>query len=276
MDLQVDIQCYSEVNTDFLQIQQRQKFYENIKSMDKQARSVWGTSQVIVENESAFKPGGTAIVTMGRSAGRVKKSGIDTMGRWTYQLLDGKGGKDILIVSVYQCCKQPTNSKGITAYHQQEIILSETNRVDRDPRRNFYRDIKKFLQEFMTDENSSITPILLGDWNEECKGTSTSQKLCDDFGLVNIFNQVHPNHKQFKTYMRGSRTIDFALASPELAHRVTNFVYEPFMYRLKGDHRAYYFDIGEEVLFGNILPFFVLVLYMPPKNLFSFFYYLFG
>jgi hypothetical protein len=51
--------------------------------------------------------------------------------------------------------------------------------------------------------------------------------------------------------MRGSRTIDFAVAPPELANKVTNFVYEPFMYRLKGDHRAYYFDIGEDVLFGN-------------------------
>jgi hypothetical protein len=113
--------------------------------------------------------------------------------------------------------------------------------------------MKKFLKEIMPDENSTnskITPILLGDWNEECKGTSTSQKLCDEFGLVNIFKQVHPNQKQFKTYMRGSRTIDFTLAPPELAHRVTYFVYEPFMYRLKGDHRAYYFDIGEEVLFG--------------------------
>jgi hypothetical protein len=100
------------------------------------------------------------------------------MGRWTYQVLDGKGGKDILIVSVYQCCKQPKNSKGITAYHQQEIMLSETNRVDRNPRRNFYRDMKKFLKEIMPDENianNNITPILLGDWNEECKGTSTSQ-----------------------------------------------------------------------------------------------------
>jgi hypothetical protein len=251
MDLNVDIQCYSEVNTDFLQTQQRQKFYENTKSMDRQARAVWGTSQVVVENKSAFKPGGTAIVSLGKTAGRVKKSGTDSMGRWTYQVLDGKGGKDILIVSVYQCCKQPTNPKGITAYHQQEIMLSETNRVDRDPRRNFYKDLKKFLNEFLTDENNNITPILLGDWNEECKGTSTSQKLCDYFGFVNIFNQVHPNHKQFKTYMRGSRTIDFALAPPELANRVSNFVYEPFMYRLKGDHRAYYFDIGEEVLFGN-------------------------
>jgi hypothetical protein len=57
--------------------------------------------------------------------------------------------------------------------------------------------------------------------------------------------------KKFKTYIRGSRTIDFALAPPELAQRVTNFVYKSFMYRLKGDHRAYYFDIREKVLFGN-------------------------
>jgi hypothetical protein len=251
MDQQVDVQCYSEVNTDFLQTQQRQQFYENTKAMDRQARSVWGTSHVVVDNKSAFKPGGTAIVAMGKTAGRVKKSGMDSMGRWTYQLLDGKGGKDILIVSIYQCCKQPTNPNGITAYHQQEIMLSETNRVDRDPRRNFYRDIKAFLNNQLTPENNKITPIVIGDWNEECKGTATSQKLCDEFGLVNIFDKVHPNQEQFKTYMRGTRTIDFALAPPELANKVTNFTYEPFMYRLKGDHRAYYFDIGEEVLFGN-------------------------
>jgi hypothetical protein len=132
--------------TDFLQTQQRQKFYENTKWINRQAISVWGTSQVVVDNKSAFKPVGSAIVTMGLTAGRVKKSGVDSMGRWTYQVLDGKGGKDVLIVSVYQCCKQPTNSKGITAYHQQEIMLSETNRVDQDPRRNFYRDIYRYCQ----------------------------------------------------------------------------------------------------------------------------------
>jgi hypothetical protein len=38
MDLLVDIQCYSEVNTEFLQTQQRQKFYENTKWMSRQAR----------------------------------------------------------------------------------------------------------------------------------------------------------------------------------------------------------------------------------------------
>jgi hypothetical protein len=70
MDLQFDIQCYSEVDTDFLQIQQRKKkSYENTKWMNRKARSVWGTSQVVVDNESNFKPDGSAIVTMGRTAG---------------------------------------------------------------------------------------------------------------------------------------------------------------------------------------------------------------
>ena len=45
--------------------------------------------------------------------------------------------------------------------------------------------------------------------------------------------------------------IDFTLAPPEIADSVNNFVYEPFLYRLKGDHRAFYFDIPEEVLFGD-------------------------
>lgn len=29
-------------------------------------------------------------------------------------------------------------------------------------------------------------------------------------------------------------------------------MYEPFFYRLKGDHRAFFFDIPENVLFGKI------------------------
>jgi hypothetical protein len=65
------------------------------------------------------------------------------------------------------------------------------DRVDQDPRWNFYRDLKLFLgtKTFMTDDKTVI-PILLGDWYEECKGMSTLQRLCDDFGLVNLFDRL--------------------------------------------------------------------------------------
>jgi hypothetical protein len=249
MDLSIDIQCYSEVNRNFLRTDQRHIYFEGTKAMDRSSKAVWGTS--LFTTDSKYKPGGTAIISRGKTAGRVKKSGSDKLGRWTYQLLDGQGEKDILIVCVYQCCKRPTNPGGHTAYHQQEVLLSERDSTDRDPRRNFFKDIKDFITKFLSHENSTIIPFIVGDWNEECKGTSSSQKLCNEFGLVNIFTRLYPEHKQFKTHIRGSRTIDFALTFPDIADKVTNFVYEPFKYRLKGDHRAFYFDIGEKQLFGN-------------------------
>jgi hypothetical protein len=215
MDLEIDIQCYAEVNCNFLRSDQRQLFFEGTKAMDRSSKAIWGTS--LFTTDSKYNPSRTAIVARGKTAGRVKKSGSDKLGRWTYQLLDGQGEKHVLIVSIYQCCKRPANPGGHTAYHQQEVLLSERDSTDRDPRRNFFQDIKQFTKKFISNTESVIVPFIIGDWNEECKGTSTSQKLRNEFGLVNIFNRMYPDHKQFKTQIRGSRTIDFALTFPDMA-----------------------------------------------------------
>jgi hypothetical protein len=132
LDLSIDIQGYSEQNRDFLKQSQRQAFQEATTRMDRHSRAIWGTSQVIVEGD--YKPGGTALITFGKTAGRVKERGSDPLGRWTYQILDGKGNKEVLIMNVYQCCKSPTNPTGITAYHQQTIMLSEMDKTDTNPR----------------------------------------------------------------------------------------------------------------------------------------------
>ena len=114
----------------------RTDLVKTIKKMDKQARSVWGTSQFVSNSE--YKPGGTSIITLGKTAGRVKDWGHDPLGRWTYQLLRGRGDTNILIVSIYQCCNNKRKNQKKTAYHQQQIMLSELDREDTDPRRNFY------------------------------------------------------------------------------------------------------------------------------------------
>ena len=62
---------------------------------------------------------------------------------------------------------------------------------------------------------------------------------------------IYPEEKTFKTYLCGSRRIDFALAFPETAECITNIVYEPFHYRLSGDHRGFFIDFDEKRLFGN-------------------------
>ena len=198
------------------------------------------------------KPGGTAVVAFGKTVRRVIKQGTDDLGRWTWMALEGADNTVILVMSIYQSCRNPTNPQGRTAHHQQEVLLSERNRTDTDPRRNFYRDMCKFLQKFKKDTEQKVRPLLIGDWNEECMGSSNSKKLCDEFGLANIFHGKHPNHKKFKTYQEGSRFIDYGLIHRDLLHEIEIVTYKPFGYRKgKGDHRGWYFDIRERRMFGN-------------------------
>ena len=51
--------------------------------------------------------------------------------------------------------------------------------------------------------------------------------------------------------MQGHCYINFVFAPRWVWLKVSSMVYEPFLYRLKGDHRAFYFDIREDNLFGN-------------------------
>ena len=94
--------------------------------------------------------------------------------------------------------------------------------------------------------------MLVGDWNEECIGKSNSKKICDEFGLVNIFHGKYPNHEKCKTYQEGSKFIDHCLIHCDLIDKVDQVTYEPFGYRQgKKDHRGWYFDIQKIDLFGN-------------------------
>ena len=103
-----------------------------------------------------------------KTAKRVIKQGIDDLGRWSWMALEGADNTVILVMSIYQSCRSPTNPQGKTAYHQQETLLSERNKTDRDPRRNFYKDMCKFLQKFEKETEQTVLPLLIGDCNEEC------------------------------------------------------------------------------------------------------------
>ena len=150
---------------------------------------------------------------------------------------EGADNKVILIMSIYQCCRNPNNPQEKTAYHQQETMLSERNKTDCDPRKNFYKDMSNFLRKFGREIEQKVLPILIGDWNEECMGRSNSKKVCDEFGLVNICHGKFPNHEKFKTYQEGSTFIDYGLIHRDLFDKIEIVTYEPFRYQKgKGDH----------------------------------------
>lgn len=141
LDLDIDIQCYSEVNADVLQPKVRQKFYEYPRLIDKSMQLVWSTSKIPIINE--YKPGGTGICINGKAASRIEKSHNDEYSRWSYQVLDGKGKKEVLIISVYQCCKFKVPN---TAYQQEMKMHTLDDKKKIDPRKLFYRDITAMIK----------------------------------------------------------------------------------------------------------------------------------
>ena len=96
-----------------------------MKKSDRASKSVWGASEINVGND--YKPGGTAIVAFGKTTRRVIQQGIDDLGRWSWMAFKEEDNKVILVISIYQCCKNPINPQEKTAYHQQETMLSEKN-----------------------------------------------------------------------------------------------------------------------------------------------------
>ena len=106
--------------------------------MNRTSRSLWSNSDITCPTN--YKPGGTGIVARGVSSSRIKEGDNDKLGRWSYQIFDGKGKRDVMIISIYQCCNSSTSEGLITAHKQQVMQLSAMKRKDKNPRNNFKKD----------------------------------------------------------------------------------------------------------------------------------------
>lgn len=124
MDLDVDVQGFSEINASVLNTKLRQRFQDILWTTDRDAKATWATS--LVSSASDFKPGESTLVTFGKTALRLKVSGGDRMGRWNYHLLSGKRTREILVINMYQCCINVAAAAGkSTTFQQVQIMLGE-------------------------------------------------------------------------------------------------------------------------------------------------------
>ena len=73
------------------------------------------------------------MIAFDKTARRVIKQGYNEIGQWSWMVFEGEKNKVILVMSIYQRCKNPTNPTGKAAYHQQETMLLKRNRTDCDP-----------------------------------------------------------------------------------------------------------------------------------------------
>ena len=109
-----------------------------------------------------------------------------------------------------------------------------------NPRTNFSVDIQSFIEEKLAENTGICIPFIVGDWNETCKGNSSSQKLCDWFWLVDARASINLNHPELNTFRDGSRRIFLSpVTSTFILPWIKSFIYELFKYRLSGDHRGF-------------------------------------
>ena len=100
-------------------------------------------------SDTAYQPGGTAMILRGNCCGRLYRRGSDPLGRITWMALHGKGAGCIIIVTAYRVCK----NKGITAcpdtaYMREWEALREQGNLDPDPRNQVLNNISKLLYEW--------------------------------------------------------------------------------------------------------------------------------
>ena len=191
------------------------------------------------------------ILTQGASIGRLISSGQDEMGRWSYHTYSCKNFCRLTITSVYQPCTQCILENGrvrtLTVTAQHTSLLQQQGHHE-TPRQVFITD----LCQFITDQHTQGNGVLLArDYNEELdiqyKGIT---KLCSDFHLVDLMYHL-TGREDFATYARGSKCIDYILCDAWVSDASIQGCYEPFQYRLKGDHRAMVIDFDTNILFGN-------------------------
>jgi hypothetical protein len=187
--IQADLRAIIEHNLDTTNMDVRQTCYDIAKqTFPHFALEMTSSSIPFLTN---YKPGGTTILTHDNITGRIMHKYSDPLGRWTHLQLAGKNNRILNFIAAYQVCPRPTHKTGTTAFHQQESLLRNQGRADFNPRRNFRKDITKFLQP-MKQRNEHI--ILVGDFNEPLDaGNSNMAKICQDIGLADVFSIRHPH-----------------------------------------------------------------------------------
>ena len=236
----------------------------NIHHFDTHSRLQSGLKQQIVDQkvvlqidagnmstESAYLPGGTAMIVTGDTVGRMEPKGQngDNMGRWSYINLRRKGQPPLTIYTVYQVCLSPTNEIGHTAWHQQRLALNQQNRSHLHPRQAFIDDLIKSIQSHQA-RNHDI--IIGGDFNETTdKHHSGLMRLLTTTDLVDPFLHHHPTLPTFNTYARGSQRIDAIFCSPTIIPMINAIGYAPYNWVTNSDHRAIFLDIQSQQLFND-------------------------
>lgn len=202
-----------------------------------------------------YKPGGTCMAVTGKWTGRIDKfQSDDVLGRWTSARLTGKHGRKVIIMTIYQVCKNSIQRAGPKqAFTQQWALLRSQDNENPDPRLQFAIDLDSFLEPYAAAGDEIL---IMGDFNEWL-GSSDDTALKDliqKYGLHDVLGHYHDTDTEVATYKRGSKRIDYFLATGPLTEAVIRSGMLPFDELYSSDHRGMFLDIDVDAFLGGDPP----------------------
>ena len=245
-DIKADIFCAQEHNVDTTQAKLRNIIFDTAKQHFERYRMVIETTPISFK--TPYKPGGTFIMTTGSLTGRIHKQIRDKWGRWTGKEYMCQGDKKLVVLSAYQPIVKGGIAGKITVAAQHTSLLVASKDKTSNPRVAFRRDLISCLADYHRQQYSIL---LVGDFNEALGSDPDGMvKIATQFDLLDVMatrsSSVPP-----ATYARGSRRLDYALASASVCHAVKSSGYDAFNSRISSDHRGYYLDFHTTLLFGS-------------------------
>jgi len=137
---ETDILALSEINVGWRHLPIHQRMHERTRGWWEALHLSLGYYQSDPLVQSAFQPGGTAVLSINQAAHRVHSSGSDIsgLGRWSWTRYSGKGEVALRVVSAYRPVYNPTGP--LSVYNRQRAHFYRLD-DDRCPRLAISEDL---------------------------------------------------------------------------------------------------------------------------------------
>ena len=203
--------------------------------------------------QSRYQPGGTLLTITGHNTGRIADTGSDPWGRFCWYLLRGRRDEGILLITAYRVCHRKSDNPGpLTAFQQQYTLMRQAGIAEPNPRQSLLDDLSKLIH---THRAKGYRPILMMDANGDYRAQRSP-----DISLANFITNSHlidPFYDKFnscpRTYLYGSKRIDYILIDPALSLSTRSVGYLGTHMGADSDHCMAFIDFDERQLFNGII-----------------------
>jgi hypothetical protein len=150
---------------------------------------------------TTFQVGGVMQFSINDLTSRIQMFGNNKsgLGRWTWQMLRGKQGRQVRVVTAYCPVK---NETGIGSTWNQHQYYANCNNIQGNPHERWIKDL---TSKILSWREAGDSIILMVDLNDDVN-TSKTAKTLNKLGLFEVITKTQKQH--MPTYQRGSTTID--------------------------------------------------------------------